>query len=45
MKFENGLKLELRKVVGILEISDFPTLIHKCIFLEDFENNQNNKSK
>jgi len=45
IKFENGLRDELRKVVGILEIIDFPTLIHKCRFLEDFENNQNNKPK
>jgi len=27
----------------ILENSNFPTLIHKCRFLEDFENNKNNK--
>ena len=45
IKFENGLRNELRKAVGILEIADFPTLIHKCRFLEDFENNQNNKPK
>jgi len=45
IKIENGLRLELRKVVGILEIFYFPTLIHKCRFLEDFENNQNNKPK
>jgi len=45
IKFENGLRDELRKEVGILEITYFPTLIHKCRFLEDFENNQNNKPK
>jgi len=45
MKFENGLMPELRKVVGILEIFDFSILIHKCRFLEDFENSQNNKPK
>jgi len=45
IKFENGLRDELRKTVGILEIADFPTLIHKCRFLEDFENNQNIKLK
>ena len=45
IKFENGLKDELRKAVGILEIVDFPTLIHKCRFLKDFENNQNIKPK
>jgi len=45
IKFENGLRNELRKAVGILEIVDFPTLIHKCRFLEDFENNQNIKPK
>jgi len=45
IKFENGLRLELRKVVGVLEIFDFPTLIHNCRFLEDFENSQNNKPK
>ena len=39
IKFGNGLRDELRKAVGILEIVDFPTLIHKCRFLEDFENN------
>ena len=40
IKFENGLREELRKAIGILEIDDFHTLIHKCKFLEDFENNQ-----
>jgi len=45
IKFENGLRDELRKAVEILEIADFPTLIHKCRFLEDFENNQNIKLK
>lgn len=44
IKFENGLRPKLRKVVWILEIYDFSTLIHKYIFLEDFENRQNNKS-
>ena len=33
IRFENGLKPELRKVVGILEIYDFHTLIHKFRFL------------
>lgn len=42
IKFENRLKPKLRKAVGILEISDFPTLIHKYRLLEDFENNHNN---
>jgi len=32
IKFENGLKDELRKVVGILEIVDFPTLIQNVDF-------------
>ena len=45
IKFENGLRDEYRKAVGILEIADIPTLIHKCRFLEDFENNQNIKPK
>jgi len=45
IKFENGLRNELREAIGILEIVDFPTLIHKCRFLEDFENNQNIKPK
>jgi len=45
IKFENGPKDELRKAVGILEIVDFPMLIYKCRFLEDFENNQKNKPK
>jgi len=31
--------------IGILEISDFPTFIHKCRVIEDFENRQNNKSR
>ena len=37
--------LTTKKAVGILEIADFPTLIHKCRFLEDVENNQNIKPK
>jgi len=45
IKFENGLRDELRKVVGILEIADFPMLIHKCRFLEDFENKKYIKPK
>ena len=32
IKFENELRGELRKTVGILEIADFPRLIHKCSF-------------
>ena len=42
IKFEDRLRLELRKVVGILDIFYFSSLIHKCRFLEDFENHQNN---
>jgi len=34
MKFKNELKLDLRKVIGILEIYDFLMLIHKCRFFE-----------
>jgi len=43
--FEDGLGPELRKVIGVLEISIFPTLLHKCRFLEELESNQNNKPK
>jgi len=32
IKFENGLRPELRKALGIPEISNFPTLIHKWSF-------------
>jgi len=35
IKFENGLRLEFRKAVRLLEIFYFPTLIYKCKFLED----------
>nr|KYP51237.1 hypothetical protein KK1_026921 [Cajanus cajan] len=45
IKFEDGLRPELRKAVGILEISDFPTLIHKCRFLEGFDHNKDNRPK
>jgi len=45
IKFEDGLRPELKKAVGILEISDFPTFIHKCRFLEDMENKHNNKPR
>nr|KYP34651.1 RNA-directed DNA polymerase isogeny [Cajanus cajan] len=45
IKFEDGLRPELRKAVGILEISDFPTLIHKCRFLECFDHNKDNRPK
>nr|KYP45643.1 hypothetical protein KK1_032812 [Cajanus cajan] len=45
IKFEDGLRPELRKLVGILEISDFPTLIHKCYFLEGFDHNKDNRPK
>nr|KYP44773.1 Retrotransposable element Tf2 [Cajanus cajan] len=45
IKFEGGLRPELRKAVGILEISDFPTLIHKCHFLEGFDHNKDNRPK
>ena len=45
IKFEDGLRPELKKAVGILEISDFPTLIHKCRFREDMENKQNYKPR
>jgi len=38
IKFEDGLRPKLKKAVGILEISNFPTLIHKCSFIEDMEN-------
>jgi len=40
IKFTNGLRPKLRKAIGILEMFDFPTHIHKCRFLEDFENSQ-----
>jgi len=43
IKFEDGLRPELKKVVGILEISDFPTLIHKCRFIEDMKNKHDNR--
>jgi len=43
IKFKNELRPKSRKEVGILEIYDFPTLIHECRFMEDFENSQNNK--
>nr|KYP65957.1 hypothetical protein KK1_012235 [Cajanus cajan] len=45
IKFEDGLRLELRKTVGILEISNFLTLIHKCHFLEGFDHNKDNREK
>jgi len=45
IKFEIGLTPELRKIVKVLEISDLPTFIHKYRFLEEFENNQNNKPR
>nr|KYP62010.1 hypothetical protein KK1_016525 [Cajanus cajan] len=45
IKFEDGLRPELRKEVGILEISDFPTLIYKCRFLEGFDHNKDNRPK
>jgi len=45
IKFEDGLRPELKKVVGILEIYDFPTLIHKCRFVEDLENKHVNRPR
>nr|KYP51943.1 hypothetical protein KK1_026153 [Cajanus cajan]KYP55778.1 hypothetical protein KK1_002003 [Cajanus cajan] len=45
IKFEDGLRPELRKAVGILEISNFPILIHKCRFLEGFDHNKDNRPK
>jgi len=38
-KFEYELRHELRKALEVLEIYSFLILIHKCQFLEDFENN------
>jgi len=45
IKFQDGLSPVSRKVVGVLEFFYFPKLIHECRFLEDFKNNQNNKSR
>ena len=45
IKFEDGRRPELKKAVGILEIYDFPTVIHKCRFIEDMENKHNNKPR
>ena len=45
IKFGDGIRPELKKAVRILEISDFPTLIHKCRFIEDMENKHNSKPK
>jgi len=38
IKFVDWIIPELRKAIGILDISDFSTLIHIFRFLEDFEN-------
>jgi len=40
IKYEDRLRFELKKAVGILEISYFPTLIHKYRFIADLENNR-----
>nr|KYP38781.1 Transposon Ty3-I Gag-Pol polyprotein [Cajanus cajan] len=45
IKFEDGLRPKLRKAVGILVISDFPTLIHECRILEGFDHNKDNRPK
>jgi len=45
IKFEDRLRPELKKEVGILEISDFRTLIHKCRFIEDMKNKHNSKPR
>jgi len=45
IKFEDGLRPELKKVVGILEIFNFPTLIHKCRFIKDMGNKHNSKPR
>ncbi|XP_027337004.1 uncharacterized protein LOC113850623 [Abrus precatorius] len=34
-QFENGLRSDLRKVVSIFQLMDLPTLVSKCIMLED----------
>jgi len=45
IKFDNRIWHELRKEMGILKIYNFFTFIHKCRFLDDFENNKNNDPK
>jgi len=45
IKFKDGLRPKLKKAVGILEIFDFPTLIHKCRFIEDTENKHNSNPR
>ncbi|XP_027357200.1 uncharacterized protein LOC113866576 [Abrus precatorius] len=34
-RFENGLRSDLRTIVSIFQLTDLPTLISKCIMLED----------
>lgn len=45
VKFEDGLRYEIRRAVGSLEIRELPALVNKCRLIEGYDGNKDGKQR